>query len=85
VQEIDDAQLQEMIRTGGARIVPRGTNKFNRLQSFESKLASITDLDELRGFWDRSKVLGVKLPSWTEEQKQAIKFRAMQIKKELGQ
>jgi hypothetical protein len=85
MQEIDDAQLQEMIRTGEARIVPHGTNKFSRLQSFESKLASITDLEELRGFWDRSKVLGAKLPSWTEEQKQAIKFRAMQIKKGLGQ
>jgi hypothetical protein len=85
MREIDDPQLQEMIRTGGARIVPRGTNKFSRLRSFESKLASITDLDELRGFWDRSKVLGVKLPSWTDAQKQEIKFRAMQIKKELGQ
>jgi hypothetical protein len=85
MREIDEAQLQEMIRTGEARIVPRGTNKFNRLQSFESKLASITDLEELRGFWDRSKVLGVKLPSWTDAQKQEIKFRAMQIKKELGQ
>ena len=85
MQEIDDTQLQEMIRTGEARIVPHGTNKYNRLQSFESKLASITDLDELRGFWDHSKVLGVKLPSWTDKQKQAMKFRAMQIKRELGQ
>ena len=85
MQEIDDAQLQKMIRTGEARIVPHGTNKFRRLQSFKSKLASITDLDELRGFWDRSKVLGVKLPSWTDEQKQAMKFRAMQIKRGLGQ
>ena len=80
-----DIWLQKKLDSGEARIVPRGTNKFRRLQSFESKLASITDLDELRGFWDRSKVLGVKLPSWTDEQKQAIKFRAMQIKKELGQ
>ena len=85
MQEIDDTQLQEMIRTGKARIVPHGTNKYNRLQSFESKLASITDLDELRGFWDRSKVLALKLPSWTDKQKQAIKLRAMQIKRELGQ
>tara|TARA_R100000655_G_scaffold104480_1_gene151731 strand:+ start:959 stop:1204 length:246 start_codon:yes stop_codon:yes gene_type:complete len=80
-----DIWLQKKIDCGEARIVPCGTNKFSRLQSFESKLASITDLDELRGFWDRSKVLGVKLPDWTDEQKQAIKFRAMQIKRKLGQ
>ena len=80
-----DIWLQKKIDSGEARIVPRGTNKFNRLQSFESKLASITDLDELRGFWARSKVLGAKLPDWTDEQKQAIKFRAMQIKREQGQ
>ena len=77
--------MQKKIDSGDARIVPCGTNKFSRLQSFESKLASITDLDELRGFWDRSKVLGLKLPNWTDEQKQAIKFRAMQIKKEKEQ
>jgi len=80
-----DIWLQKKIDSGEARIVPRGTNKFSRLRSFESKLASITDLDELRGFWDRSKVLGLKLPNWSDEQKQAIKFRAMQIKKGLGQ
>ena len=77
--------LQKKIDSGDAWIVPHGTNKFNRLQSFKSKLASITDLDELRGFWDRSKVLEVKLPSWTDEQKQAIKLRATQIKRKLGQ
>ena len=77
--------MQKKLDSGDALIMPHGTNKFNRLQNFESKLASIADLDELRGFWDRSKVLGVKLPSWTDEQKQAMKFRAMQIKKGLGQ
>ena len=80
-----DIWLQKKIDSGEAQIVPHGMNKFNRLQSFESKLASITDLEELRGFWDRSKVLGLKLPSWTDKQKQAIKFRAMQIKREIGQ
>ena len=80
-----DILLQKKIDSGEARIVPHGTNKFRRLQSFESKLSCIADLNELRGFWNRSKVLGVKLPNWSDEQKQAIKFRAMQIKKGLGQ
>ena len=80
-----DIWLQKKIDSGEAWIVPHGTNKFSMLQGFESKLASITDLEELRGFWGRSKVLGVKLPSWTDEQKQAMKFRAMQIKKEKEQ
>ena len=73
--------LKEKLKTGSAKEFKKGTSKIKFLQTFESKLASITTEEELYGFGNRRRVLGINLPEWNDEQVRAIKWRLMEIRK----
>ena len=73
--------LKEKLKNGSAKEFKKGTSKIKPLQTFEQKLASINTEDELYGFANRRRVLGINLPEWNEEQVKAIKWRLMEIRK----
>lgn len=52
-----------------------------RPRSFLEKLNSIHSLEELYGFANRRKVLGVDLPKWTEEERRMILARKYELEK----
>jgi hypothetical protein len=47
----------------------------------EARLRSVTSLDELYGFANRRKVLGVDLPKWTDEERRLILARKYELEK----
>jgi len=47
----------------------------------EDKLKTIHSLEELYGFANRRKVLGVDLPKWTEEERRLILARKYELEK----
>lgn len=54
------------------------------LMTFKEKLATIHSIDELYGFANRRRVLGVDLPKWTDEERQLIvqrKYELMKLEK----
>lgn len=53
-------------------------------KTIEQKLAGIHSLDELDGFANRSRVLGVELPRWTEAERAAILRRKFELEKGKG-
>ena len=53
-----------------------------RPRSFLEKLNSISCLEELYGFANRRKVLGVDLPKWTEEERRLILARKYALQKQ---
>ena len=72
-----------------------GTGKFSSIETMINSIkASETELvtvalkrfnkakteDELYGFANRKRVLGVNLPKWSDEQVKAIKWRLMEIR-----
>ena len=71
----------EKLKNGTAKEFKKGTSKIKPLQTFEQKLASISTEDELYGFANRRRVLGINLPEWNQEQVKAIKWRLMEIRK----
>ena len=73
--------IKDKLSKGLAKTFEHGTSKIKPLQTFEQKLASITTEDELYGFANRRRVLGVNLPEWSDEQVKAIKLRLMEIRK----
>ena len=73
--------LKENLKHGSAKEFKKGTSKIKPLQNFEAKLASITTENELYGFANRRRVLGINLPEWNDEQVKAIKWRLMEIRK----
>lgn len=48
-------------------------------KTIEQKLAGIHSLDELNGFANRSRVLGVELPRWTDVEREAILRRKFEL------
>jgi len=72
--------IKDKLSKGFVRTFEHGTSKIKPLQSFEDKLASITTEEELYGFANRRRVLGVNLPEWSDEQVKAIKWRLMEIR-----
>ena len=72
--------IKDKLSKGLARTFKHGTSKIKPLQSFEAKLASIHTEEELYGFANRRRVLGVNLPEWSDEQVKAIKWRLMEIR-----
>lgn len=53
-------------------------------RSVANKLKNIHDIDELEGFANRRKVLGVDLPKWSEEERQIILMRKYELEKKNG-
>lgn len=51
----------------------------NLPETVEEKLATITSLDELYGFANRRKVLGLDLPKWTDEERGLILAKKYQL------
>ena len=47
----------------------------------EDKLKNVHTLEELYGFANRRKVLGVDLPKWTEEERRLILARKYELEK----
>lgn len=47
--------------------------------TFSEKLAGIDCLDELYGFANRRRVLGVDLPKWTEDERRMILARKYEL------
>ena len=47
--------------------------------TFEEKVNAISCLEELEGFANRRKVLGVDLPKWSEEERQIILMRKYEL------
>ena len=58
--------IKDKLSKGLAKTFEHGTSKIKPLQSFEDKLASITTEEELYGFANRRRVLGVNLPEWSD-------------------
>jgi hypothetical protein len=52
--------------------------------TFEEKVNAISCLEELEGFANRRKVLGVDLPKWSEEERQIILMRKYELEKKNG-
>ena len=52
--------------------------------TFEEKVNTISCLEELEGFANRRKVLGVDLPKWSEEERQIILMRKYELEKKNG-
>lgn len=50
-------------------------------ETIGEKLATIHSLEELYGFANRRKVLGVDLPKWTEEERRMILARKYELEK----
>jgi len=48
-------------------------------KTIEQKLAEINSLDELNGFANRSRVLGVKMPKWSQSEREAILRRKFEL------
>ena len=72
--------IKDKLSKGLVKTFEHGTSKIKPLQTFEDTLASITTEDELYGFANRKRVLGVNLPKWSDEQVKAIKWRLMEIR-----
>lgn len=53
-------------------------------KSVANKLKNIHDIDELEGFANRRKVLGVDLPKWSEEERRLILMRKYELEKKNG-
>lgn len=53
-------------------------------ETFSEKLQSISCLEELYGFANRRKVLGVDLPKWTEEERRMILARKYELERANG-
>ena len=51
-------------------------------ETLEENLATITSLDELYGFANKRKVLGLDLPQWTDEERRLILSRKYELQKE---
>ena len=51
-------------------------------ETLEEKLATITSLDELYGFANKRKVLGLDLPQWTDEERRLILARKYELQRE---
>lgn len=51
------------------------------LMTFKEKLATIHSIDELYGFANRRRVLGVDLPKWTDEEVALIVERKFELQK----
>jgi hypothetical protein len=49
--------------------------------TFSEKLSMIDCLDELYGFANRRKVLGVDLPKWTEDERRMILARKYELER----
>ncbi len=49
--------------------------------TFSEKLSMIACLDELYGFANRRKVLGVDLPKWTEDERRMILARKYELER----
>jgi hypothetical protein len=49
--------------------------------TFEEKVNAISCLEELEGFANRRKVLGVDLPKWSEEERQVILMRKYELQR----
>lgn len=49
--------------------------------TFSEKLAGIDCLDELYGFANRRRVLGVDLPKWTEDERRMILARKYELER----
>ena len=62
-------------------IYPKGHFKINPCRTFEEKVASCRTLDELNGFANRRRVLGIELPKWTDYQRQVILARKYELEK----
>lgn len=50
-------------------------------KSVANKLKNIHDIDELEGFANRRKVLGVDLPKWSEEERRIILMRKYELQR----
>ena len=48
-------------------------------RTFDEKLQSIDDLEVLKGFANRRRVLGVDLPKWTRDEVDAIRCRKAEL------
>tara|TARA_R100000951_G_C2593241_1_gene165734 strand:+ start:520 stop:885 length:366 start_codon:yes stop_codon:yes gene_type:complete len=53
-------------------------------KSVANKIKNIHDIDELEGFANRRKVLGVDLPKWSEEERRLILMRKYELEKQHG-
>lgn len=73
-----------MIKDGRATVHPRGHFKFKSEPTFAEKVASITSLEELEGFANRRRVLGLDLPKWTEDERRIILARKYELEKKSG-
>lgn len=49
--------------------------------TFKEKVNAISCLEELEGFANRRKVLGVDLPKWSEEERQIILMRKYELQR----
>lgn len=65
-------------------IYPKGHFNINPCRTFEEKVASCSTLDELNGFANRRRVLGIELPKWTEEERRLILARKYELERKHG-
>tara|TARA_R110001606_G_scaffold393036_1_gene562605 strand:+ start:6412 stop:6750 length:339 start_codon:yes stop_codon:yes gene_type:complete len=72
------AWVNHKIETGGAIVHPAGTHMVGRKTTFQQRLDSCRDLNELEGFANRRQ-FNTALPRWTEDERAAIIMRRTEM------